>query len=654
MSGWRDHILVHFAPQTSRLTLVADPDGLLIEEGIVNAIRTRGFDLIPFDDPVAFRFAYESQYRQRWDRGENTELVVVLRAEEDDLRSLPFDLLQAGRRLPTFRLAHIFPKLSNPVVQALDRSLLDPLYAAYATYDGGELGDRGTKDFVLRKVFKLVPDLVATSPELLRLLCEKHSRAERFPSILDGHLVEVLGANPAFAAWPLEKIIGDREAFLRFLQERWPQFLSNLAAPGSVTISQPVVPFEETRVYIDTLFLDGALRPVPFDHPEKLPEWAKVGVVVDPVATARRRLTALLGRLEKEALSDDATYRDWQQFAWRWAELMVLRTGVTGALEPALATRIDTLHDAVERTFADWMVSRFGSLANLVERDGRPVMLHHIARHLAYRRTSAGESRLALIVVDGLAIDQWLVIRAELLRSSPALRMEEAAIFAWVPTLTCVSRQTIFAGEIPLLFADSLATTAKEESHWRRVWEEFDVPALSVGYRKSLGSPGGADVDDLAEHPKMQVLGLVINTVDDIMHGMMLGTIGMHENVQLWAAQGYLGRLLEQLFAAGFAVYLTADHGNIEARGQGRPREGSLAETRGERARVYESDLYREQVRNDFPETVLWPGAGLPPDSKALLAAGRTAFVSNGDHLVAHGGIALEEVLVPFVRIWRE
>ncbi len=260
------------------------------------------------------------------------------------------------------------------------------------------------------------------------------------------------------------------------------------------------MPFEETRVYIDTLFLDGALRPVPFDDPEKLPEWAKVGVVVDPVATARRRLTALLGRLEQEAPSGDATYRDWQQFAWRWAELMVLRTGVTGALDPALATRIDVLHDAVERTFADWMVSRYGSLANLVERDGRPVMLHHIARHLADRRNSAGESRLALIVVDGLAIDQWLVIRAELLRSAPALRMEEAAVFAWVPTLTCVSRQAIFAGEIPLLFADSLATTAKEESHWRRVWEEFDVPALSVGYRKSLGSPGGANIDDLAEH----------------------------------------------------------------------------------------------------------------------------------------------------------
>jgi hypothetical protein len=297
---------------------------------------------------------------------------------------------------------------------------------------------------------------------------------------------------------------------------------------------------------------------------------------------------------------------------------------------------------------------RYGSLANLVERDGRPVMLHHVARYLADRRASAGESRLALLVVDGLAIDQWLVIRSELIRTAPALHMEEAAVFAWVPTLTSVSRQSIFAGEIPLLYADSLATTGKEESHWRRFWEEFDVPLVSVGYRKNLGSQGGPGVDDLADHPRMQILGLVINTVDDIMHGMMLGTSGMHENVQLWASQGYLTRLIEQLLGSGFAVYLTADHGNIEAIGQGQPREGSLVETRGERARVYDSDLFREQVHRDFPESILWPGPGLPTNRRALLADGRSAFASKGSHTVSHGGIALEEVLVPFVRFWRE
>jgi hypothetical protein len=47
MSGWRDSILKEFKPQVSRLTLVADPDGLLLEEGILQGIHERGFELIP-------------------------------------------------------------------------------------------------------------------------------------------------------------------------------------------------------------------------------------------------------------------------------------------------------------------------------------------------------------------------------------------------------------------------------------------------------------------------------------------------------------------------------------------------------------------------------------------------------------------------------
>ena len=39
----------------ARLTLVADPDGLLLEEGILASIRERGFELISFEDHIAFR-----------------------------------------------------------------------------------------------------------------------------------------------------------------------------------------------------------------------------------------------------------------------------------------------------------------------------------------------------------------------------------------------------------------------------------------------------------------------------------------------------------------------------------------------------------------------------------------------------------------------
>ena len=127
MSNWREQILSEFAPNVARLTLVVDPDALLLEEGILAGIRERGFELIPFEDPIAFRYAYESRFRSRWDQGEQPDLVVALDSEARDLNCLPYDLLQAGRKL-SFSLDEIFPMLSYPIVAALDPSTLDALY----------------------------------------------------------------------------------------------------------------------------------------------------------------------------------------------------------------------------------------------------------------------------------------------------------------------------------------------------------------------------------------------------------------------------------------------------------------------------------------------------------------------------------------------
>jgi hypothetical protein len=41
----------------------------------------------------------------------------------------------------------------------------------------------------------------------------------------------------------------------------------------------------------------------------------------------------------------------------------------------------------------------------------------------------------------------------------------------------------------------------------------------------------------------------------------------------------------------------------------------------------------------------------LPSQLKVLLAPQLDAFLNVGDHAVCHGGIALEEVIVPLVRI---
>ena len=87
---------------------------------------------------------------------------------------------------------------------------------------------------------------------------------------------------------------------------------------------------------------------------------------------------------------------------------------------------------------------------------------------------------------------------------------------------------------------------------------------------------------------------------------------------------------------------------------QDNPREGVLAETRGKRARVYDRPEFRDEVKAEFPDSICWPNHGLPPARHVLLAGKLQAYTDNGDEIVAHGGIAMEEVMVPFVTITRD
>lgn len=160
-------------------------------------------------------------------------------------------------------------------------------------------------------------------------------------------------------------------------------------------------------------------------------------------------------------------------------------------------------------------------------------------------------------------------------------------------------------------------------------------------------------VRTVVDHPKMRMLGVVVGTVDQSMHGVVTGTRGLHSLVRDWAQSGALARLITSLLDGDYDVFVTADHGNIEALGVGKPNVGAVADERGERAHVFADDLSREAVRAQYPGSVAWPSIGLPDTYRALLAPGRGAFIHEGKTTVAHGGIALEEVLVPFVRIQR-
>lgn len=665
MSSWRYQILKEFTPKVARLTLVADPDGLLLEEGILEGVRERGFELIPFENHIAFRYAYESKFRSRWDRGEHTDLVVVLRSQSSDLSGLPYDLLQAGRRL-SFNLGDIFPNLSYPVVTSLDRGDLDALYEAQKRHAPGQLGDNATKEFVLRHVFEIAPELVKQPSDLLRVLLRRHYRGQRIPTDLDERFIQLLRQNNVFDDWPLETLVSDREAFFAFLQERWPIFLDREAAKGTsgvredekpygLSIEGPVeLPFDhhDIRVYIDNLFVEGLLHSVSHDHADALSKtWVGIGVRTAPTEDRSRRLGKLIDSLEASIPAEDAKHTDWFHFARGWAETILLANDQAETISAPTDERIKNLQAQVDAGFAAWLFKRYAGLVNLPPVP--PVMLHHLPRFLARQMGEDRKFKIALIVVDGLAMDQWLVVRDALASRQPGFRFREQAVFAWIPSLTSLSRQATFAGKAPIFFPNSIQTTDREPALWAQFWADQGFAPNEVVYIKGLGDGNLETVSEALSHPRARVAGLVVDKVDKIMHGMEMGTAGMHNQVCQWAKQPYLNTLLDLLLDRGFRVYLTSDHGNLEAEGCGRPSEGAVADLRGERVRIYPDAALRRKVKERFPAALEWGTVGLPEDYLALLAPARQAFVQEKQRTVSHGGVSVEELIVPLIQIDR-
>jgi len=664
MEGWREKILQHFTPQISKLTLAADPDGILLEEGILADIRTRGFELLTFDDHIAFRYAYESKYRSRWDQGELTELVVVLRSEFHELGRLPYDIFEAGRKL-SFTLMDLFPSLSYPVLRSLDMSCLNALHAALQKFPQPNLADKATCDFILRHVFHMAPEIINTPSELLHVLLKKHYQRLLIPRCLEERFIEVLSLNGGFQDWPLEDIIPKRNLFFSFLQERWPVYLEGLDVPQAERIKMPLeayglrfpgpahLPFghDNIRIYMDNLFLEGMLKPVELPRAEKLAQqWVSVGIVINETQRERDRLRKLIRSVEASAPNEKSFHQEWVSFALKWASLETAIAAADNAVMEEFLEDVAHLQTTVDKTFSAWLFNRYAGLYN--QTPNPPVMLHQIPGFLANQLNQTPQKRVAFILMDGLSLGQWFVLKDVLQCRIRDIQFQEDGVFAWIPTITSLSRQAAFSGKIPMYFSNSIHTTDKEPKLWEQFWLDHGLRTNQTGFLKNLGTSASfARIEELMDRPHIRVASLVINTVDDIMHGIQLGTAGMHSQVRQWGEEGFLKRVLHLLADNKFDIFLSSDHGNVEATGFGSPKEGVLADTKGERVRIYSDDILRSQVFEKFPESIKWPQIGLPENYFALLAPNRKAFISDDKRTVAHGGLSLEEVVVPFVHI---
>jgi hypothetical protein len=667
---WRDTVLDQLTPGLSKIFVVEDPDHLMTEPGIQEELIQRGFEFYPYDNSIELRHFYElkirSNRRIEKDTEQTASLVISVDTDTSSISDLPFDISSRSRKV-SLSLSDCFPDLFQDVLTCLEPEELDSLEMAVIEYAPGRLGDTASRDFVLRHIYQVAPEVIQTSADLLRTLLRIHYRDILLPVMLKRRLAHLLSKRTQLRGWPLEEIISDSQSFFGFLQSHWPAYVAAVRKLLSHGVEEPpaiyavnpsmtqevILPFghDDVRIYIDNLFLEGILTPIEIDNPDELSEhWCLIGVKQGHEKEIEKRISGLVSLCHDTLPDEHAKHQAWLHFAPRWAELCSLHHTNKGALDESIFTELMVL---IDRQFKSWMLNKYNSLHN--HPPIPPVMLNHIPRSMAREIDSSSKSKSALILIDGLALDQWVTLR-NIINISHI--MTESSVFAWVPTVTSVSRQALFSVKVPYQFARTIHTTNAEPKAWQQFWMEQGLDSSEVFYQKSLGIDDVSElIDRLSDH-RLRSVGLVINTVDDIMHGMLLGSPGMHNQVELWAKSGYLSKLINALISYGFSIHLTSDHGNVEASGCGKISEGAVADTRGERARVYQTETLRAEIykniEHETESAILWPQIGLPSDYWPVVMSEREAFVAKNQSIVGHGGIAIEEVIVPYIKICRE
>ena len=183
---WQKKILDRLDCRLGTGFIADDPDCLLVEENLQKALLDRGFNLYFYEGSIELRYFLEEKVVSS-----QANCVVSVDTDTFELHSLPYDILNQSSTV-SVSLGDCFPDLSYAVLKSLAAEDLNALDSALDEYSPGQLNENASGDFVLRHVFKVAPEVIQTSSDLLKNLLGLHYRDIDLPDILKARLIKLL------------------------------------------------------------------------------------------------------------------------------------------------------------------------------------------------------------------------------------------------------------------------------------------------------------------------------------------------------------------------------------------------------------------------------------------------------------------------------
>jgi len=322
----------------------------------------------------------------------------------------------------------------------------------------------------------------------------------------------------------------------------------------------------------------------------------------------------------------------------------------------------------IEKNYESWIHA---------EKEDRPTMSHTLFNDMIFPKMEETKDPTILVVIDNLRYDQWKIIEPMLLEYFQL--EEEKMFFSILPTSTQYSRNAIFSGltpadmskRLPKWWKDDIDEGGKNlhEEDFLRDQISRKRKEIKFGYTKITNNHNGKLLVDNAHNLLNNDLSVIVyNFVDMLSHARtemeVLKELASDEPAyrsltRSWFDHSPLFEALKRIADKKFKLLITTDHGTIRVQNPvkvigDKKTTTNLRYKHGKNLNYDKKDVF--EVRNPY-------AAGLPQpnvSSSFIFSKANDFFVypNNYNHYAKyykdtfqHGGISLEEVLIPFVSL---